>query len=139
MKLIEGKAPAPKRLKSNANARLTAVTAINDGSVKTLALECWRITKLIPSCDDRRKQFMLQTSVEKMIAALADSGVTIQDPEGSEVDDGMMLNIAVYNPTDQLKAGQRVVSETLSPHIFINNKRAHIARVIVAVGASSLP
>ena len=69
-----------------------------------------------------------------MIDALAALGVAIDDPEGSEFRDGMTLNIAVFDPSDQLEIGKRVVSETLSPNIYINNKLANAARVIVSVG-----
>ena len=138
MKLIDGKAPA-KRAKAKTKTKLAAVTAISDASVKALALECWRVRKLIPKCQDRQTQFMMQTSVNRMIAALADSGITILDPEGSEFRAGMKLNIAVFDFSDQLQEGQRVVSETLSPHVYINNKLAVMARVIVSVGAKSGP
>jgi hypothetical protein len=69
-----------------------------------------------------------------MIDALAALGVAIDDPEGSEFRDGMTLNIAVFDLSDQLETGRRIVSETLSPNIYINNKLANAARVIVSVG-----
>jgi len=61
-----------------------------EGSMKVLALECWRM-KLIPEFADKRKHPVLQTSVDKMIDALAALGVAIEDPEGSEFRDGMSL------------------------------------------------
>jgi hypothetical protein len=105
-----------------------------DGSMKVLALECWRIKKLIPEFAANRKHLVLQTSIDKMVDALTALGVAIDDPEGSEFRDGMTLNIAVFDPSDQLEIGKRMVSETLSPNIYINNKLANAARVIVSVG-----
>jgi hypothetical protein len=107
---------------------------ICDGSLQVLALECWRVTKLIPELAGNRKHLVLQTSVDKMIDALAALGVAIEDPVGSEFEDGMTLNIAVFENSDQLETGRRIVSETLSPNVYINNKLAHTARVIVSVG-----
>ena len=107
---------------------------VSDGPVKVLALECWRIQKLIPVFGDNRKHLVLQTSVNKMIDALRALGVAIEDPEGSEYRDGMTLNIAVFDPSDQLETGKRMVSETLSPNIYINNKLVDAAQVIVSVG-----
>ncbi len=138
MKLISDK-PIAKRPRSNSKSNLTAVIAVGDASVKALALECWRIKKLVTRCQGPREQFQLQTSVTRMIGALADSGVVIEDPEGIEFRDGMPLNIAVFDFDDKLELGRRVVSETLSPHIYINNKLAHMARVIVSVGSRPTP
>ena len=139
MKLINGSPPTKRsRLKTKSN--LASVTAVNDASVKALALECWRIRKAVERSTDRRQQFQIRTSVEKMIGALADSGISIEDPEGMEYNDGMMLNIAVFDLDEKLEMGRRVVSETLSPNVYINNKLAHTARVIVSVGArTNLP
>jgi hypothetical protein len=111
-----------------------AARVICDGSLQVLALECWRITKLIPEFAGNRKHLVLQASVDKMIDALAALGVAIEDPEGSEFNDGMTLNIAVFENSEQLETGRRMVSETLSPNIYINNKLAHTARVVVSVG-----
>ena len=106
----------------------------SEGSMKVLALECWRIKKLIPEFKANRKHLVLETSVGKMVDALEALGVAIDDPEGSEFRDGMTLNIAVFDPSDQLEIGKRMVSETLSPNIYINDKLANAARVIVTVG-----
>jgi hypothetical protein len=105
-----------------------------DGSMRVLALECWRIKKLIPEFKDNRKHLVLQTSVDKMIDALAELGVAIEDPERSEYRDGMTLRVALFDHSDQLEIGQRIVSETLSPNIYIRDKLANTARVIVTVG-----
>ena len=48
---------------------------VGDGPVKELALECWRIKKLIPEFIENRKHLVLQTSVDKMIETLATLGV----------------------------------------------------------------
>jgi hypothetical protein len=105
-----------------------------DGLAKVLALECWRIRKLIPEFKSSRKHLVLQTSVDKMIDALALWGVAIEDPKGSAFREGMTLNVALFDTSDQLEPGQRMVSETLSPNIYINDKLANAARVIVSVG-----
>lgn len=133
MKVKTRKRPAKRPIQKLQPAP-NSPTVICDGSVKVLALECWRIKKLIPEFVGNRKHFVLQTSVDKMIDALAALGVVIDDPEGSEFRDGMTLNIAVFDLSDQLEIGKRVVSETLSPNIYINNKLANAARVIVSVG-----
>jgi hypothetical protein len=133
MKIKTGRKPAKRPIRKLQPAP-NSPTVICDGSVKVLALECWRIKKLIPEFVGNRKHFVLQTSVDKMIDALAALGVVIDDPEGSEFREGMTLNIAVFDLSDQLEIGKRVVSETLSPNIYINNKLANAARVIVSVG-----
>jgi hypothetical protein len=127
-----------KRLARKANPNVdgtpTSATVICDASAKVLALECWRIKKLIPEFEGNRKRLVLQTSVDKMTDALTALGVAIEDPEGSEFKEGMTLNVAVFDHSDRLEIGRRIVSETLSPNIYINNKLAHTARVIVSVG-----
>jgi len=110
-------------------------TPVNhEGSMKVLALECWRIDKLIPEFKDIRKHLVLRTSVDRMRDTLGALGVAIDDPTGSEFKDGTTLNIAVFENSDELEVGRRIVSETLSPNIYINNKLAHAARVVVTVG-----
>jgi len=133
MKNKNTKQPA-KRANLKVNRAAGSAPVNGDGSMKVLALECWRIRKLIPEFAANRKHLVLQTSVDKMSDALAALGVAIDDPEGSEFRDGMTLNIAVFDPSDQLEIGKRMVSETLSPNIYINNKLANAARVIVSVG-----
>jgi hypothetical protein len=133
MKTKNGKKPA-KRASQKVEPAPETTKVNGDGSMKVLALECWRITKLIPEFKDNRKHLVLKTSVDRMTDALAASGVTIDDPEGSEFKDGMTLNVAVFDPSDQLEIGRRMVSETLSPNIYVHNKLANAARVIVSVG-----
>jgi hypothetical protein len=111
-----------------------AIPVIGDGPVKVLALECWRIRKLIPEFETVRKHLILASSVEKMIAALETAGIAIDDPEGMEFRESMMLNIAAFDPCDTLERGRRVVTQTLSPSIYIHDRLASAARVIVAVG-----
>ena len=132
-KMTKSKKPASKA-QPKADRAPDSATVLGDGSMKLLALECWRIKKLIPEFAANRKHLVLQTSVDKMIDALRALGVAIEDPEGSEFKDGMTLNIAIFDPSDQLETGKRVVSETLSPNIYINDKLASAARVIVSVG-----
>jgi hypothetical protein len=127
------KKPA-KKLSPKVDRVPDSAPAICDGSVKVLALECWRIRKLIPEFANNRKHFVLQTSVDKMIDALVALGVAIEDPERSEYRDGMTLRVALFDHSDQLEIGQRIVSETLSPNIYIRDKLANTARVIVTVG-----
>ena len=38
--------------------------------MKVMALECWRIKKLIPEFKDNRKHLVLKTSVDRMTDAL---------------------------------------------------------------------
>jgi hypothetical protein len=90
MKKKTGKKPAKKVDRAPDSA-----PAISDGSMRVLALECWRIKKLIPEFGDNRKNLVLQTCVDKMTDALVALGVAIDDPEGSEFKDGMTLNVAV--------------------------------------------
>jgi hypothetical protein len=129
MKKKTGKKPVKKVDRTPDSA-----PAICDGSMRVLALECWRIRKLIPEFGDNRKRFVLQTCVDKMTDALLALGVAIEDPERSEYRDGMTLRVALFDHSDQLEIGQRIVSETLSPNIYIRDKLANTARVIVTVG-----
>jgi hypothetical protein len=131
-KRIREKLTKKTRLKQEYMPKSAA--GVGDGPVKELALECWRIKKLIPEFVGNRKHLVLQTSVDKMIETLATLGVEIDDPEGSEFRDGMTLDVALFDKSDKLEAGQRIVSETLSPTVYINNKLAATARVIVSVG-----
>jgi hypothetical protein len=107
---------------------------IGESPVAALALECWRINKLIPEFKNIRKHLILQTSVDRMIDTLKGLGVAIEDPEGSEFRDGMTMSIAAFDHSDQVESGKRVVSLTLSPNIYIHQKLARPARVIVSVG-----
>jgi hypothetical protein len=102
--------------------------------MKVLALECWRISKLIPEFAANRKALVLRTSMHRIFDSLEALGVAVEDPEGSEFKDGMTLNIAVFENSDELELGRRMVTETLTPNIYIHNKLAQTARVIVSVG-----
>lgn len=103
-------------------------------SFKLLALECWRIKKLLPEFHDNRKHLVLGNSVEKMLEVLAKSGVEVEDPEGMEFHDGMTLDVALFEETPALVAGKKIISETLAPAVYVKNRVVQPAKVIVAVG-----
>jgi hypothetical protein len=131
--MTKSKKPA-KKAHPKVDRASDSAALLCDGSVKVLALECWRIRKLVREFADNRKHFVLQTSVDRMTDALMALGIEIEDPEGSEYRDGMTLHVAVFDKSDRLETGQRMVSETLSPTIYFKNKLANTARVIVSVG-----
>lgn len=101
------------------------------------ATECWRIRKLLPEFNGNKKTLVLTSSVEKMIAALAGMGVEIDDPEQSEFRDGMTLKVALFEETASLAAGKRVITETLQPAIYLNDRLVEQAKVIVSIGTGS--
>jgi hypothetical protein len=99
-----------------------------------LAIESWRIKKLVPEFRDNKKSLVLGSSIDKIIEALAREGVEVEDVEGTAFRDGMTLDVALFESTDRLSAGERVVSETLSPSVYLNGKLTQPGRVIVSVG-----
>jgi hypothetical protein len=103
-------------------------------SVKVLALECWRIKKLLPEFQDNTKHLVLGNSVEKMLEALAKNGVEVEDPEGMEFRDGMTLEVALFEETPNLNAGKKIISETLSPTVYMKDRIIQPAKVIIAIG-----
>jgi hypothetical protein len=133
MKNKNSKKPA-KKANLNVNRAPESPVVKGEGSMKVLALECWRIRKLIPEFEGNRKLLVLKISIDKIRDALAALGVVIDDPEGSEFKDGMTLQVALFDPSEQLEIGRRMVSETLSPNIYIHDKLTNPARVIVSVG-----
>jgi hypothetical protein len=107
------------------------------GSAKLFAVECWRIKKLLPEFSDNKKYLVLTSSIEKMIEALAGTGIEIEDPEKSEFRDGMTLEVALFEKTPLLAEGKRVISETLAPAVYVKNRLVQPAKVIVSVGGRS--
>jgi hypothetical protein len=101
---------------------------------KLLALECWRIKKLLPEFTENKKYLVLSSSIEKMLEALSKSGVDLEDPEGQEFREGMTLDVALFEDTASLAVGKSVISETLSPTLYVRDKLVQQARVIVSVG-----
>lgn len=106
---------------------------LSDGA-KLFALECWRIQKLLPEFKGDNRIPVLTSSVEKLLRALADSGIDIEDPENTEFRDGMTYEVAQWEETPSLARGKRIISETLGPAIYVKNKLIQPAKVIVSVG-----
>ena len=127
---------AKRKALAAAGEQHTGASQLAD-SAALFAKECWRIRKLLPEFSDNRKALVLTSSVEKMIAALARIGIEIDDPEQSELRDGMTLKVALYEETPNLAAGKRVITETLEPAIYLHNELLEPARVIVSVGTGS--
>jgi hypothetical protein len=129
-----------KRLQKKLLKKLAAeqrIHSANSGlpdSMKLLALECWRIKKLLPEFSDNRKHLVLSSSIDKMLEALAKSGVEVEDPEGMEFRDGMTLDVALFEETPNLASGKKVISETLTPTVYVRDKLVQAAKVIVSVG-----
>jgi hypothetical protein len=107
------------------------------GTAKLLALECWRIKKLLPEFCESKKGPVLRSSIEKLIGALAESGIEIEDPEGMPYRDGMTMEVALFEETPQIPHGAKIITETLEPTIYVKNKLVQPARVIVSVGVGS--
>ena len=103
-------------------------------AAKLIALECWRIKKLLPEFTENKKFLVLGSSVDKLFEALESNGIEIEDPEGQPFRDGMTLDVALFTTSEQLPSGSKVVTETLAPTIYVQNKLVQPARVIVSVG-----
>jgi hypothetical protein len=103
-------------------------------SAKLLAVECWRIRKLLPEFKDNKKYLVLNSSIEKMTEVLATAGIEIEDPEETDFRDGMTLEVALFEETPGLAAGKRVISETLAPAVYVKDRLVQAAKVIVSVG-----
>jgi len=122
-----------KKCQSNAKSATVAPVEVPE-SLRIVAIECWRIKKLIPEFSDNKKHLVLGSSVEKIIEALSQNGIELDDPEGQEFRDGMTLEVALFEEKLDLAANVRIVSETLSPTVYVKDKLVQPARVIVSVG-----
>jgi hypothetical protein len=102
--------------------------------LESLAVECWRITCLLPEFVDNKKHAVLGSIVDKMTALLESTGVEIEDPTDSPYRDGLTMDVAVFEETKSLPDGVRKITETLSPSVYVFGKLVKSARVIVSVG-----
>lgn len=105
--------------------------------IQVVALECWRIKKLLPEFGTHKKYLVLNSSVEKILDALAKEGLELEDPEGAEFQEGMTLDVALFEKTPTLASGVRIISETLAPTLYLRDKLVRAAKVIVSVGTRS--
>jgi hypothetical protein len=135
-------------MKSRLKKKLAKKTGSSDGhqpssqsnlgsSMALLATECWRIKKLLPELSENRKSLVLKSSVERMISELAKMGVEIEDPEKNEFHEGMTLRVALFEETATLAAGKKIITETLEPAIYVNERLVSQAKVIVSVGTGA--
>jgi hypothetical protein len=108
--------------------------AVVPEQLKNLAIECWRIHNLLPDFACSKKQGVLSSVVDKMIALLMSAGIEIEDPTGWDYKDGMNVNVALCEDSQSLPLGVRRITETLSPNIYIRGTIAQSARVIVSIG-----
>ena len=103
-------------------------------SASLFATECWWIRKMLPEFAENRKFLVLQSSIERMISELAGIGIEIEDPEQCEFREGMTLRVALFEETTSLAAGKKMITETLEPAIYLNDRLVNQAKVIVSVG-----
>lgn len=92
---------------------------------------------MLPEFASNKKFLVLQSSVERMISELAAIGVEIEDPEQSEFREGMTLRVALFEETTSLAAGRKMITETLEPAIYLNDRLVNQAKVIVSVGTGA--
>ena len=102
--------------------------------LRAAAVECWRIKKLLPDFSGNKKQPVLASSVEKVMEALEAIGIEVEDPAGLDFQDGLTVDVALFEDTSALARGVRRISETLTPTVYLNGKLICPAKVIVAVG-----
>jgi hypothetical protein len=98
------------------------------------AAECWRIQKLLPEFDGNKKALLLRSSVEKMIAMLAEADIEIDDPEGVDYRDGMTVKVTLFEESFNVPSGKTIIAETLEPGIYVEGRLVSQAKVIVTVG-----
>jgi hypothetical protein len=98
------------------------------------AAECWCIQKLLPEFDGNKKALLLKSSVEKMIAMLAEADIEIDDPEGVDYRDGMTVKVTLFEESFNVPSGKTIIAETLEPGIYVEGRLVSQAKVIVAVG-----
>ncbi len=126
------------RKKAQAATQVQVAQAVDlTDAAKLFAIECWRIKKLLPEFSENKKYLVLTSSIDKMIGALAHSGIEIEDPEKNEFRDGMTLEVAFFEKSPVLAEGKRVISETLAPAVYVKNRLIQPAKVIVSVGGQS--
>jgi hypothetical protein len=101
----------------------------------SFAVECWRIYRLIPEFEENKKQPLLKSAVENLMALLEAQGIEIDDPVQREIKVGTTVTVALMEPMADLPRGSRRVIETLSPNIFTNGTLARPARVILGLGS----
>ncbi|HKV90945.1 MAG TPA: hypothetical protein VJW20_00205 [Candidatus Angelobacter sp.] len=126
-----------KKLLKKLEAARTAQQPIHAESpewLKVVALESWRIRKLLPEFSDNKKHRVLGSSVEKILEALSQNGIDVDDPEGQDFRDGMTLEVVMYEEKADMPADKCVISETLSPAIYVQDKVVQPAKVIVSIG-----
>jgi hypothetical protein len=101
----------------------------------SLAVECWRISQLIPEFEENKKQPLLRSAIENLMALLEAQGVEIDDPVQRDIKVGTTVTVALMEPMSDLPHGSRRVIETLSPNIFTHGTLARPARVILGIGS----
>lgn len=125
-----------KKAQAAAPLQLAQPVELTDAA-KLFAVECWRIQKLLPEFSDNKKYLVLTSSVDKLFEALNQSGIEVEDPEGVRFHDGMTLEVALFEKTTRISDGDRIISETLAPTVYVKGKLVQPAKVIVSVGTRS--
>lgn len=100
-------------------------------NVKDLAVAVWRLERWLNNLNVDRK--MAATSalrgIKKYISAI---NVEIIDPLGSKFDPGLAVEV-INNEAPEEDEDHLIISETLSPYVYLDGELLQLARVIIGV------
>ncbi len=98
-------------------------------NIKELAVAAWRLEKWLGTINTDRKMAAKSAlrSIKKYIAA---SGVEVKDPIGAKFDPGLAIEV-VNNEAQDAPEEALIITETISPYIYMDGKLVQHARVII--------
>jgi hypothetical protein len=103
---------------------------------KILAVEVWRLKKLLAALPAIPNVNTFVISVERLEDVLRSLKLEIHDPCGQPYDEGMTLSVALFEKSSALSRGVRRIAETISPTVYWDGQLLQPGKVIVETGES---
>lgn len=97
----------------------------------TLAIETWRLSKLLESSEGQLKLVALRYSLRKMKSALESQGCCFIDLTGQTYDLGMAVEVIDKEDCQKEEEGSLIIKEMITPIVLFNNSLLATGQVVV--------
>ncbi|MFY9226202.1 MAG: hypothetical protein WAQ98_26230 [Blastocatellia bacterium] len=111
--------------------QLTENLEVSKSTFVTLAIETWRLSRLIESSEGQLRLVALRYSIRKMKTTLESQGCCFIDLTGQLYDLGMAVEVIDSEDCQKEDKGSLIIKEMIAPIVLFNNSLLAAGQVIV--------
>lgn len=111
----------------------------NNQLLISLSIEIWRTKKRLIGLAEHDSDFRakVESSFDRIQSILDDAKIEVVDHLGKPYTDGMVEEVVFFEKGDTILPGEKIVSETIKPTIYIDKELKSIGQIVVLINDSA--